>query len=266
MGALLAQIVRFCGRTPLLAQLLRRFAAQYVEGSDITIRCGYAHGLRWRRHHRYVNGYWLGQYELWLQERIWSGLREGGSFFDVGANAGFFTVLAAKRVGERGCCVAFDPDPANVESISEQLQLNGFSWCRVEAVAVSDSQGFATFAVPTPGSSTARLSADSNLGTSLTVPTATLDELATKWGIPDVVKIDIEGAEVLALRGAAELLKAGKTQWLIEVHGPEEEREVREIFETSGHRVVFVAGQAHNPDAWPHTIEAVLFRKPIAQP
>ena len=55
------------GRIPLVGFILRKLARKYEEGSVVTISRGYAKGLRWKRYHRYVSGYWLGIYEPELQ-------------------------------------------------------------------------------------------------------------------------------------------------------------------------------------------------------
>src|SRR3954452_16330369 len=116
-----ARVIEAIGRIPGVGRLLRWVARHYPEGSVVTIKHGEAAGLKWKRHHRYVNGYWIGQYELDIQAALKRELKPGQTFFDVGANAGFFTLVAAKIVGASGKCVAFDPLPMNQESIREQV-------------------------------------------------------------------------------------------------------------------------------------------------
>ena len=122
----------------------------------MTIATGHARGLRWKRSKRYVNGYWLGQYELPVQEALVRELAPGDTFYDLGANAGFFTLVAAKRVGPAGRCIAFDPDPSNVESIREQASLNGLLNIQAVQEAVSDVAGSVPFTRGTPGDSMGR--------------------------------------------------------------------------------------------------------------
>src|SRR5437667_8053089 len=124
-----AKMLEMVGRVPVVGSALRRIARRYPEGSVVEIRSGAAAGYRWKRHHRYVNGYWLGHYELEIQDLLKQELESGDTFFDVGANAGFFTLVAAKLVGQSGRCVAFDPSPENDQSIREQLELNRLSNC-----------------------------------------------------------------------------------------------------------------------------------------
>src|SRR5260221_11618282 len=124
-----AQLTSFVGRLPLISSCLRWYASHYVEGSVIRIRQGHAAGFLWKRHHRYVNGYWIGHYEFPIQEALKRELKLGDTFYDVGANAGFFTLVAARLIGPQGKCVAFDPSPDNYASVTEQIQLNSLNNC-----------------------------------------------------------------------------------------------------------------------------------------
>src|SRR4030095_2325560 len=108
-----ADVIHGLGQIPLVRGLLRWYARQYEEGSTVRIARGYAAGMNWRRHHRYVNGYWTGLYEMDLQRAIARELAAGNVFYDVGANAGFFTVLAAKVVGSTGRVFSFEPVESN---------------------------------------------------------------------------------------------------------------------------------------------------------
>jgi len=85
-----AKIISGAGKIPGGDKFLRAIARRYKEGSVVRIGAGEAKGLLWQRSHRYVNGYWLGIYELELQACIANELKAGDIFFDIGANAGFF--------------------------------------------------------------------------------------------------------------------------------------------------------------------------------
>src|SRR5690349_4263474 len=101
----------------MVARYLRWRANRYKEGSIVRIKHGYAAGFLWVRSHRYVNGYWIGHYELSIQRAITTLLKQGDTFWDLGANAGFFTLVAARLVGFEGKCVAFEPEPINYATI-----------------------------------------------------------------------------------------------------------------------------------------------------
>ena len=97
--------------------------------------------------------------------------------FDVGANAGYYTLLLARRVGPNGRVVAFEPNPINVAYLREHLRLNKF--CNVEIVeaAVTDTDGTAFF------SGTGSMGKLSKTG--MSVETVRLDD----YPHPDFVKI-----------------------------------------------------------------------------
>src|SRR5216683_2563800 len=119
-----AGVINRLGALPLIGPALRRMARRFPEGSVVRIHTGLAAGLNWRRHHRYVGGYWIGNYELDVQHALKRLLRPGDVFYDIGANAGFFSLLATKLVGPTGRVVSFEPLPENVQSIREQMELN----------------------------------------------------------------------------------------------------------------------------------------------
>src|SRR4051812_4827390 len=146
-----ARVIQTLGQIPGIGRLLRWIAQRYPEGSVVTIKHGEAAGFRWKRHHRYVNGYWIGQYELPIQQALKRELRAGQTFLDIGANAGFFTLVAARLVGPTGKCVAFDPLPANVESVREQVELNQLTFCHIDGRAVGGASGEAVFSFDSAG-------------------------------------------------------------------------------------------------------------------
>lgn len=84
-----ARLISCLGRVPLVGSTLRWFAQRYPEGSVVTIKNGLLAGYKWKRSHNYVSGYWLGIYELTIQESLAHELQSGDVFYDIGGNAGF---------------------------------------------------------------------------------------------------------------------------------------------------------------------------------
>lgn len=131
---------------------------------------------------------------------------------DVGANIGQYTLVAAGRVGPEGQVHAFEPSPHLAGRLKENLALNGITNVVVNEVAVSDAVGEAVLSCPdpdNPGENTiVSTGADGRPTASVPVKTTTIDTYLAERGVSrvDMVKIDIEGAELLALRGAAALL------------------------------------------------------------
>jgi FkbM family methyltransferase len=136
-------------------------------------------------------------------------LTSGMTIMDIGANVGLFTLVAAARVGATGRVYALEPTPELVAHVRVNLELNGLKNVNVHEVAVSDTTGRAIlhFAEPDDPGENSIINAVPG-ARSLEVPTVTLDDYVARHGISqvDVIKMDIEGAEMPALRGARDLL------------------------------------------------------------
>jgi FkbM family methyltransferase len=159
---------------------------------------------------------WLGSYEqekLHLFARM---LRPGSIVFDVGAHAGLYSLLAANRVGSDGHVYAFEPLPQNIDFLNKHLRLNALNNVTVISAAVSDSSGIRHFKQAVDGY-VGRLD---DLG-ELCVSTVRLDDLYMNRQIlcPDLVKIDVEGAEYAVLQGAKDLLVRAHPTVFLAIHG-----------------------------------------------
>jgi FkbM family methyltransferase len=237
-------IVHFLGRVPVAGAVLRWLASRYEEGSVVTVQHGLNAGLKWRRHHRYVNGYWIGHYELEVQRALARELKPGMTVYDLGANAGFFSVLAARLVGPEGKCVAFDPMPENCASIREQCELNPGLRIEVIQAAVADTTGRGRFAGQAPGCSMGHLATGSDPASALTeVAMLTLDHAAERYGPPDFVKVDVEGAEAAVLEGAPTVLNKIRPVLLLEIHGPSCLGAVHALLDRAGYCAFTLEGQ-----------------------
>ena len=140
--------------------------------------------------------------------------------WDVGASVGLYTVHLAPRVRR---VVAFEPDPATVARLRENVQVNGLTHSvDIVPAALGDRDG--QVELSTSGLS-GNAPAISNLGrhhASTVVPINRADTLLSTGGVaaPTVIKMDVEGAEGLVLKGAAGLLRSGSAPRLlfVEVH------------------------------------------------
>jgi FkbM family methyltransferase len=159
---------------------------------------------------------WLGSYEVKKQIEISKILRSGQTFYDVGANAGFFTLLGAKCVGASGRVISVEPLTRNIEMLEKHLSINGITNVRVVGKAISDHVGTACFSIE--GHSTSKLSPEGQAKIEVT----TLDALVDEIGFPpDLVKVDIEGAEIDLLRGAKKVLEKFRPIIFLAVHSNE---------------------------------------------
>jgi len=154
-----------------------------------------------------------------VQRVIESHVKPGSTFIDIGANFGLHTMLAAHYAGESGKVYAFEPVPANNSLLRRNLVLNGFSdRCEVFACALAGEGGHEIEMTVEPGLSPAASLRENFHGEKIKVPVRTLDDcLPADAPIPDLVKIDVEGAEHEVLKGAVKTLRKGP-DLLIEVH------------------------------------------------
>jgi FkbM family methyltransferase len=145
-------------------------------------------------------------------------------FYDVGANVGFFAMLAARLVGAQGQVHCFEPLQANVAIIRHNANLNGFNQVFVHPVALAQSDSMASFRVserPTFGALTdSPISVDKQTGT-VQVPVRRLDSFSEEASLsgPSVIKVDIEGSEADFLVGADRIIRHFRPLLVIELHG-----------------------------------------------
>jgi FkbM family methyltransferase len=127
--------------------------------------------------------------------------RRGSIAFDIGANVGYHTLMLAQLVGSDGVCYAFEPNSENCRLILLSAEQNQLSNVKLIPIALSDRPGWAYFS-PHVGSNGGFATRDAELsdGSGVVVPVFILDDL--QLPPPDLIKVDVEGAEYRALKGA----------------------------------------------------------------
>jgi FkbM family methyltransferase len=193
--------------------------ATHVNGDVFVVE--YALGARYDRQDQ-------RSYEPVFYRAFVDRIQPGMQVADLGAHVGFFTLGAALRAGDRGKVFSFEPSPSTVASLRRNVALNRWQ-DRVEVIeaAVSDKEGFVSFF--TNGTSMAASLSRNNVevlnpehpaaATEVTVRSLTLDQVCkSRQARLDVIKIDVEGAELLALRGAREVLQTDRPVILCEIH------------------------------------------------
>ena len=183
----------------------------------------------------------LGIYEVQVQEEILGTLKPGQIFYDLGANNGFFSLLGSRQVGNSGGVVAFEPIPEHCEKIQGLLEKNRLDNVTLIRQAVSRRIGRADFFI---GSDPSRSSLEPQAGKpSQSISTITLDAFVGQNRWPDLIKVDVEGAEDLVLKGATRLLSSQKApRWIMEIHSPAKEQVVQGLLETNGYSRVPYTG------------------------
>jgi FkbM family methyltransferase len=162
------------------------------------------------------HGCWLGTYECEVRRVFEQSLKRGGVVFDVGAHVGFYTLLSSLLVGSEGRVYSFEPNRRNIWYLKEHLRINRITNVRVMEVAVSDRSGEGFFEEGT-NAYTGHLGADGQV----TVRTVCMDDLVRSCEVPppQLIKIDVEGAEMLVLEGAREVLRDWRPVIILETHG-----------------------------------------------
>jgi FkbM family methyltransferase len=187
--------------------------------------------------------YWLGTYESELQSAVAELVQPEMVAYDVGANIGYISMLLARRSGEKGQVFAFEALPANLERLRLNVALNGLqAQVQVVEAAVTNRSEAVQFLVgPSGGTGKAAGSAgrQTEYKQAITAPGLALDDFVYDQGNPppQVVKMDIEGGEVLALPGMHRLLKEAHPMMLLELHGPEAARVAWDELSQAGYRI-----------------------------
>lgn len=151
----------------------------------VPILRGPARGLRWIVGSG-AHGCWLGSYEYERALRFSALLRHADIVFDIGAHAGYYTLLASVLVGDEGAVVAFEAMPHDLAYLRRHVEMNERRNVSIVEAAVSER------------SRTARSG----------VEIVALDDLWSEWkiGPPDVLRIEVEGGEIGVLQGGRQLL------------------------------------------------------------
>jgi FkbM family methyltransferase len=210
------------------AKLVPRNSLAWVQVQD-----GAAKGLWLHLNPRTGKNYFDGDGEPEVQEVLQKHLNAGMTFYDVGANIGLFSLIAARLVGESGQVIAFEADPEIAGRVREHVARNGFAWAAVEEKAVWSETGRLSFARTDPGESP-----DRGLGhvvagkgrETIDVAGVSLDEFAITHRAPDFIKCDVEGAEVEVFKGAARLLREKRPVIVCEMHSDENQRTLVQEF------------------------------------
>lgn len=163
-------------------------------------------------------GFYKSHVEAGPVDRLQEFVPPGSLVIDVGANVGFFALRFAKWVGAEGKVIAIEPERQNCANLTGALAREGVAQ-RVdvrEAVAAA-APGSMLLEINPLHPADHKLSRD---GTGVAVDAVTLDGLVRECGglSPSLIKIDVQGAEMLVLQGAAAILKASRPALFVELH------------------------------------------------
>lgn len=159
-------------------------------------------------------------------------LNENSIVLDIGAHLGYFSCIAG-RLAKNGKVYVFEADPKCIGLIRKNLNFNDLKNVEVNNYVVSDSAG--TMRVPKKENPDPGLVINSEASEYIDVETITMDDFLAQNSIePDLIKIDIEGSEVLALKGMKKTLAQTHATLLIEIHI----RKLKQHFSTDHREVI----------------------------
>lgn len=168
------------------------------ELNGVTAKFRVSTGLEVQRFHNLME-------EFDVIETLLSDIDEDEVFFDVGANVGLYTCFLSQKADRT---VAFEPHPENLTRLDDNLILNDLTNVTVRSEALSDTNGTADLAVKgtnVAGEGTHSLATGGERNT-IEITTVRGDSLVHELPAPDMIKIDVEGAELAVLRGLEETL------------------------------------------------------------
>jgi FkbM family methyltransferase len=201
-----------------------------------------------------------GRFDAEIYAALSRVLPPGAVLWDVGAHMGFHTLAFAAIAGPAGRVVSFEPNPANRERLLRTLEKNADLAGRVEILscALSDRDGESSFVVSDDlesgassmsfldGTTPAVNPLYASSWARIVVPLRTIDGLIRDRDAPppDAMKIDVEGAELLVLRGAIETMRSVRPMVIVEAHSASLVFELQRWFAAQGYEVELLAALA----------------------
>jgi FkbM family methyltransferase len=169
----------------------------------------------------------FGRYEPWVVRELFLNSKFIRVAYDIGAHIGFMTLALAQCIGRTGNVFAFEPQPDNLLLLERLIFKNNLlQVVKVIPIAVGAMAEKETLFIGKSSSLNFLKSAsggqDISNCSSITVTKKTLDAFVFEEGnpAPDILKVDVEGAEAMVIEGALQILKRFSPKLLIEIHGP----------------------------------------------
>ena len=213
-----------------------------------------------------VREFMSGEYEPLGTELMQRLIRPGMAVLDIGANIGYYTLLYARQVGPKGAVYAFEPTPDTFSMLRKNIQSNGFSdTVRLIEAAVSDHSGTAEIFINQYNKGDNRLYGSGSMRR-VPVETKRLDDIFSAREHVDFIKMDIQGAEGLALRGMRDIIARDHPVIVMEFWPrlytklDSSAREILETLSAAGYSFEDIDDEAN--DVRPATVPELLARYP----
>jgi FkbM family methyltransferase len=195
-----------------VGNLIAPFVYALPRNTALPIVSGPLRGSKWVVSSQTAN-FWYGTFEKEKVRRYVSFLEPESVVYDVGANVGYYTLISAARAAH---VYAFEPVPMIADLLERHLALNHVRNCIVSREAVGAGPGETRF---TPVNGRNNGSGHFSTDGPLTVKITSLDEFSRNHPPPNLIKMDIEGAEVMALQGASRTISASRPTIFLATHG-----------------------------------------------
>jgi FkbM family methyltransferase len=147
-------------------------------------------------------------------------LSKDDNFLDIGANIGYFSLIASQIVGKRGTVYSFEPTPETISRLHKNIRLNNLRNIQVIENAVSNQKGSVTFKIPSDKIRNSGRSSMRDIEENffeISVDTISIDLMMDSLKKIALIKMDIEGAEGLALDGMKNLIKRDRPVIIMEL-------------------------------------------------
>jgi len=220
---------------PILGGLVHRLSYRLLPVNEkvwARVENGPGKGLWLELNPRTGQQYLHGEVETAVQNILEKKLKPGMVFYDLGANIGFFSLLASRLVGPAGKVYSFEPDREVADRLRRNVAKNACANVTVIEAGIWSTSGNVNFLTADPSSP------DRGVGKFISgddhaqgTPTrcVSLDDFIRSAPGPDAIKCDVEGAEVEALRGAQKLIEDCHPWILCEMHSDANDKFVRKF-------------------------------------
>lgn len=233
-------LYRTCRATPLVGAAMCACAKAVLPSRNpawTQLSAGSGEGLWFYCDPVYEEPYAKGDHELETQDQLKARLKPGDCLYDLGAHTGFLSVIAGRLVGEKGLVLAVEADPENATVLRANAERNQMAQIQVLEAAAWSHSGQLTFSRPRPFTRMEGHVVEAPDDQSIAVPAVSLDDLIFKEGRrpPQLVKIDVEGAEWAVLEGARRMLREVKPALLCDVHNAHEVEKICALLREFGY-------------------------------
>lgn len=167
----------------------------------------------------------LKGYEKFVADLLPGLIHPGETIYDLGANLGIYSIWFSRLVGSRGRVYCFEANPVCIYFLQANLELNQARNCEIMPVAITDKPGSVNFTI-NYGNSALGITQESGfyaskVGHEIGINGTSIDALIEAFSLtnPNLIKIDIEGAEEYAVIGLQKTLERCHPTILLEVHG-----------------------------------------------